>query len=124
MPGSQSLTVAFTAGDNGGATVDYYEYSIDNGATWHRTAPDTISSPLVITGLSNNTSYSVKIRAHNGVGSGTGSSSISATPVTPELPPTGLDTPGAFPVALVMLAVGVGAVLVAGRTRTRISKSS
>ena len=121
-PGSNSLTVVFTPGDNGGAPIDYYEYSTDGGSTWQRTTPDTTSSPYLITGLTNNTTYAIRIRAHNAVGSSHASHSVSATPFSPVIPATGTNTPGAIAIALMTLLAGAGAVLVAARNRTHIRR--
>jgi hypothetical protein len=79
--GDGQLSVAFTApSSNGGSAITDYEYSTDNGVTWVSAA--STSSPIVITGLSNGTSYSVKLRAINSVGEGTASSAVSGTPAT------------------------------------------
>jgi hypothetical protein len=79
--GDGQLSVAFTApSSNGGSAITDYEYSTDNGVTWVSAA--STSSPIVITGLSNGTSYNVKLRAINSVGEGTASSAVSGTPAT------------------------------------------
>lgn len=77
-----SLLVLFTApGDDGRATITNYEYSLDSGATWIGTGSTT--SPILIAGLSNGTSYTVTIRAVNSVGAGAASNSVAGTPVAP-----------------------------------------
>jgi predicted RNA-binding protein with TRAM domain len=77
--GDGQLSVAFTApSSNGGSAITDYEYSTDNGVTWVSAA--STSSPIVITGLSNGTSYNVKLRAINSAGDGTASAAVSATP--------------------------------------------
>lgn len=86
--GNGQLSVAFTApGSDGGAAITNYDYSIDDGVTWVTPSTPSTSSPIVIIGLENATSYQVKIRARNSVGGGTGSNSVSGTPVAPP-PPT------------------------------------
>ena len=95
-PGDGQATIAFTApASDGGAAITDYEYQIDSGS-W--VSAGTTTSPLTITGLTNGTTYSVKLRALNNVGAGTASSAVSVTPVsTPVTPgaPTGLSaTPG------------------------------
>jgi hypothetical protein len=81
---SESLSVAFTApSSDGGAAISNYKYSLDNGATWITRSAASISSPLVITGLTNGTSYQVKLLAINSVDDGASSAAVTATPVTP-----------------------------------------
>jgi outer membrane protein OmpA-like peptidoglycan-associated protein/predicted RNA-binding protein with TRAM domain len=78
--GDQQLSVPFTApGSNGGASITNYKYSTDNGSTW--TSAGSTTSPIVITGLTNGTTYDVKLRAVNPAGDGTASVAVSATPV-------------------------------------------
>ena len=61
--------IQFTApASDGGSAITNYEYSTDNGATWITPSPAITSSPLIISsGLTNCTSYQVKIRAVNAV---------------------------------------------------------
>ncbi|MGA0092839.1 MAG: fibronectin type III domain-containing protein, partial [Chthoniobacterales bacterium] len=97
-PGSGQLSVAFTAGSNGGSSITNYEYSTDDGSTWTARSPAATTSPIVITGLTNGDTYTVRIRAVNAAGSGAQSSSSSGTPVaaaTAPAAPAGLAvTPG------------------------------
>jgi hypothetical protein len=76
--------IQFTAPANdGGSPITNYEYSTDNGATWITPSPSITSSPLIISGgLTNCTSYQVKIRAVNAVGSGTASIAVQLIPAT------------------------------------------
>lgn len=85
-----SLIVSFTApGSNGGSPITNYQYSI-NGSTWVTPSPASTASPLVIAGLTNGTTYPVRIRAVNSAGSGAASNSISETPVgAPGAPSSG-----------------------------------
>ena len=78
--GNQSLSVAYTAGSTGGSSITNYQYSTNAGTNWTAFSPDTTSNPLVITGLTNGTAYSVKIRAVNAAGPGTGSNTVEGTP--------------------------------------------
>ena len=67
---------------SGGSAITNYEYSTDNGATWVTPSPAVTASPLVISsGLTNCTSYQVKIRAVNASGSGTASASATLIPL-------------------------------------------
>jgi uncharacterized repeat protein (TIGR02543 family) len=85
-PTSGQLSIAFTPplGD-GGAAISNYQYSIDGGTTWVTPSPAQSSSPLVVTGLTNGTTFPVVIRAFNGR-EGVSSNLVSAT--TPLSAPT------------------------------------
>ena len=90
-PGNGQLSVAFTAGEAGGLTITNYEYSTDNGSTYTAVSPTSTESPIVITGLTNGTNYTVRIRAVNSDDSkGSASGASSATPRTTPGAPTGL----------------------------------
>ena len=80
-PGDGTATIAFTApASDGGAAISNYEYSTDDGGNWTPRSPVATTSPLTITGLTNGTAYSVKLRAVNSAGAGTASSAVSVTP--------------------------------------------
>jgi hypothetical protein len=76
--------IQFTApASDGGSAITNYEYSTDNGDTWITPSPAITTSPLIISsGLTNCTSYQVKIRAVNASGSGTASSAATLVPRT------------------------------------------
>ena len=83
-PGNSQISLAFTAGSNGGSALTDYviEYSSNSGSSWttfSHTA--TTTSPVVITGLTNYTSYIFRLTPINGNGNGATSSASSA--VTP-----------------------------------------
>lgn len=81
-PGDGQISLAFTAPTfNGGLTITTYQYALstDSYATWTTRSTGTTASPLVITGLTNGTSYSVKIRAVNSLGAGEASDASTAT---------------------------------------------
>ncbi len=59
--------------------IKNYEYSIDNGISW--LSSGMAKSPVTITGLSNCTSYSIKLRAVNDIGTGYESEAVTATPI-------------------------------------------
>ena len=85
--GNGSASIAFTAGSNGGSNFTNYEYSTDNGTTWTACEPAVTTSPVSITGLTNGSTYQVKLRAINMLGTGTASSAVSVTPrTTPGMP--------------------------------------
>jgi hypothetical protein len=72
--GDGQVSVAFTApSDNGGAAISDYEYQLDGGS-WVSTGTD--ATPVVITGLTNGTAYSIKLRAVNSAGNGTESAAV------------------------------------------------
>lgn len=89
-PSSGSLSLSFTDAYNNGSEISTYEYSLDNGATWHAKARSSQLGPVVIDGVVNGTSYQVKLRAVNAVGSGASSASVSARPSGVPSPPTNL----------------------------------
>ena len=92
-PGDGQVSIAFTAPTaTGGAAITDYEYQL-NGGSW--VSASTTSSPVVITGLTNGTSYSIKLRAVNSAGVGTESDAVTSTPAATSNAPTALvATPG------------------------------
>lgn len=77
-PLSSSAQIAFTDPiSNGGATITNYEYSTNNGSTWQALSPTDATSPITIPGLTDGTTYAIKIRAVNSYGSGTASEPVS-----------------------------------------------
>ena len=84
--GNTQLSVAFSApAFNGGLDITTYQYALstDSYATWTTRSTGTTASPLVITGLTNGTSYQVKLRAVNALGEGAASdASTAVTPAT------------------------------------------
>lgn len=81
--GNAQLSVAFTdPASDGGASITDYKYSTDNGSTW--TSAVSRVSPIVITGLTNGTAYTIKLRAVNSVGDGTASAGVAGTPALPQ----------------------------------------
>ena len=83
--GDGQVSIAFTAGAEGGSVVTNYEFSTDDGTNWTAFSPAVTTSPVVITGLTNGTPYSIRLRAVNGDGSGTASGAVSAAPVDPPI---------------------------------------
>lgn len=86
-PGNGSASIAFNAGASNGAEITNYKYSLDNGASWTTRSPAAATSPISITGLTNGTAYSIKLRAINTAGDGAASSAVSVTAVAPTPPP-------------------------------------
>ncbi|MFZ4726747.1 MAG: T9SS type A sorting domain-containing protein, partial [Paludibacter sp.] len=79
-PASHQLSVAFTAGADGGSTITNYKYSTDGGATFTACSPAQTSSPIVISDLTNDVAYNVQILAVNAVGDGTATVTTVGTP--------------------------------------------
>ena len=74
--GDGQVSIAFTApSNNGGAAITDYEYELDDSGTW--TSANTAATPVVITGLTNGTAYSIKLRAVHSAGNGTESDAVS-----------------------------------------------
>jgi hypothetical protein len=83
------LIIAFTAGFDGGSAITNYEYSIDGGATFNAFSPAETTSPVTISGLTANTTYSVMLRAVNAIGVSAESSALStATEASAPTAPT------------------------------------
>ena len=78
-PGNTQLSVAFTPGSANGATITNYKYSL-NGGSFTAFSPADTTTPVVITGLTNGTSYAVRILAVTSVGDGESSTAVTATP--------------------------------------------
>jgi uncharacterized repeat protein (TIGR02543 family) len=77
---SGQLSIAFTAPTStGGAPITNYQYSLDGGSTWITPSPAVTTSPIVVTGVANGTTFPVRIRAVNTAGSGTASNQVSGT---------------------------------------------
>ncbi len=78
-PFDGALSVAFTPSSTGGLAITGFEYDIDGDGAW---VPTGTASPLLVTGLTNGTTHSVRVRAVNTVGTGTASAPADGTPRT------------------------------------------
>lgn len=82
--GDKQLSIAFTAPANdGGSPITNYKYSTNNGLSFIACVPAQTTSPIIISGLTNDRAYIIRIRAVNGVGDGPKSDAIQGTPVAP-----------------------------------------
>lgn len=80
--GNGQISIAFSAGSDGGSAITNYQYSLD-GTNYTAFSPTDASSPVVVTGLTNGTSYTIYLKSVNANGvSATASSSVTATPIT------------------------------------------
>jgi titin len=105
-PGEGQVSLSWTTPDSdGGAAIDFYIVYQDGSDVQHPTMTSAI-----ITGLTNGQTYDLSIAAHNQIGTGLKTSSISATPnLSPTVPgePIGLiATPGNSQVSLTWSAPG------------------
>ena len=73
------LSVPFTLSNTGNSTITGFQYSLDGGTTWVTAAQQ--SSPLLISGLTDGTSYTVQIRSYNDWGWTLSSNSGTGTPI-------------------------------------------
>jgi uncharacterized repeat protein (TIGR02543 family) len=77
--GAGYVDVSFTAPENnGGFSITNYSYSIDNGANWVTRSPQSTTSPVRISGLTDGTTYQIKLKAINPSGAGLASTVIAA----------------------------------------------
>ena len=90
-PSNGQISISFTPGNNKGFTITDYRYSLNGGAY---SSAGTAVSPVIITGLTNGTSYSVTLKAVNIHGPGLASNTISATPITVPDAPIGIAVMG------------------------------
>ena len=87
-PGIGQATVAFTIPESdGGATITSYTVTSNPGG-FTATGPN---SPLIVSGLADNTSYTFTVTATNSVGSS--ASSAASSPMTPLAPPANVPLP-------------------------------
>lgn len=81
IEGNGELTISFDAGFDGGLEISNYEYRLStNGSTYGSFtgfSPADIASPVVISGLTNGTTYYVQLRAVNILGKGIASDVLS-----------------------------------------------
>lgn len=76
-----AVSVKFTTPENsGGFSIANYEYSTNNGSSWTALSPPSISDSMTISGLTNSSTYQVRLRAVTPFGSGAASSALSVTP--------------------------------------------
>ena len=89
--GDGQVDVDFTPGDDNGSAITDIEYRLDGGS-W--TSGGSTTSPFTIPGLTNGVSYTIDVRAINGVGPGAASTSVNDIPGIPNAPTIESWTPG------------------------------
>ena len=90
-----SVSVAFTAGGANGSPITNYKYALstDSGSTYGSfTAvdPADITTPITISGLTQNTAYYIKLKAVNDMGDSVASAAVSITTLNLAAAPTSL----------------------------------
>ena len=83
---SEEITISVTVYDNGGTDITGYEATCTDGTNTF-TGTST-SSPITVSGLTNDVAYTCTVTATNSVG--TSSASAATAPITPEASATGL----------------------------------
>jgi hypothetical protein len=78
--GDGQLSLAFKSAATGGSNVTNYKYSVNDGA-FVTLDPVQTAGPIVITGLTNNTAYTVKLIAVNA--NGDSPASVASNEATP-----------------------------------------
>ena len=79
IPTNTNVAISFTAPTNdGGTAITNYEYSFNN-STWTALSPADALTPITISGLTANTSYTMYLRAVNTYGGGTASTGLAKT---------------------------------------------
>jgi hypothetical protein len=102
--GATSLTIAFTQPNTGGAglTISNYSYSL-NGAAYVSAGP--AASPVTITGLSSSTTYTIRLKATNGLGTSDPSELLTASTFSVPPAPTQLSSLPSKPAGVTTLKI-------------------
>lgn len=82
-PGDGSLTIAFTPGAAGTSPITNYAYALGDSTTFTAFDPADGESPVTISGLTNGTALTVRLKAISEDGESAASVSVSGTPNVP-----------------------------------------
>ena len=91
IAGDGQATINFSAPANNGAAIDNYVANCSGAQS------SGLSSPITVGGLSNGTTYSCTVTAHNSAGFGPASSAVNVTPVSAATAPGTPTITGAVP---------------------------
>ena len=89
IPSNASIEITFVEPFNGGSSITDYEYSLNSGSSW--TSLGDITSPVIISGLTNGTVYTIQLRARNLAGPSISSSQISVAPIPTSFDPSEIE---------------------------------
>lgn len=78
-PGKSAVHIMFWENGNVSHKINNYQYSLDCGKTYMSFNPPQTSSPIIIYGLTNGTTYDIALRGINNFGNGTPSSVVTVT---------------------------------------------
>ena len=84
--GDEEITLSISVGNNGGTEITGYGATCTDGSNTY--ASTSTSSPITVSGLTNDVAYTCKVTASNSVG--TSSASVATDPIIPEALSTGL----------------------------------
>ncbi|WP_203789351.1 fibronectin type III domain-containing protein [Paractinoplanes rishiriensis] len=121
--GDTQASVHFAApGSDGGSPIDQYR-AVDAAHLVDFPCP-LLTSPCVVTGLSNGTSYDLTIVAHNAIGDSLPSSSVGVTPAkAPDAPTIGPATAAGSQVSVAFTANASNGAPITGYTATDAGNS-
>ena len=74
-PRDAGAVISFTPGADNGLAITHYQYSV-NGGAWTSTSPSTTASPMTVSGLVNDDTATVRIRAVSALGAGAASDTV------------------------------------------------
>jgi len=81
VPGDRSVTLTWTAPNNGGSPITRYHVSTDNGNSWMDVG---LTTTFTVGNLINGVAYTFRVRAVNAIGAGAWSASRVGTPRAPD----------------------------------------
>jgi hypothetical protein len=94
IQGDTIVTIYLNQEPDGGSPILNYYYSIDDGVSFAELIPEDTVSPITITGLTNGTTYEIRLMAINLIGLSDISNGISVTPSgVPDAPTNLVATP-------------------------------